>query len=239
MPDIGVRPPRARRAPLTTQPQLPVTDLASEGLTAPLKPNSRNLVEQHRGPHMGIIDQPLTHIGLEPVETVRPAPGAHAGLSFPTQTGAHRLAVSAGMPGNGRDQPAPLPQRRDLHIFLRCQHRGGARSRRRCGPPTARASKSPTPIGGHSQMRNFSKQDRGDLRERGQAPRTSPRAFSNHRRQVRVRQQRDEPNLRAAECSTEAAVRHPHRRTRRGVRVYAPPRGRSVVRRAQAALDAG
>ena len=108
--DVHVGPPVRRRARLTVRPQLAVTDLAGEGLVAPLEPERDDLVEQHRGPHMRIVSQALAHVGLEPVEPVRLGLGPHPRLSFSVQVGPDRLAVPAGVSSDGRDRPAPLLQ---------------------------------------------------------------------------------------------------------------------------------
>jgi hypothetical protein len=64
------------------RPQVPVAQLASEGLVATVEPESDQLLEQRRRPHVRVVREPLTHVRLEPVEHVRPVPGAHAQLAL-------------------------------------------------------------------------------------------------------------------------------------------------------------
>jgi len=124
--DVHVRSPVRRRTCLAMRAQFPVAELAGERRIRPVIPQRHDLVEEDRGPHMLIINKPLTHVRLEPIERIRTGLLTHPGLAFAVQIGPHRLAVMAHMPGNGRDRPPPLLQRCHLHIVLWCQHRDGA-----------------------------------------------------------------------------------------------------------------
>jgi hypothetical protein len=85
----------------------PVADLTGERRIRPLIAERDNFVEQHRRPHVRILGQPLTDVGLEPVERIRRAVGsaAHTGFAFAVQMGSDRLAVPAGVAGDRRDRP--------------------------------------------------------------------------------------------------------------------------------------
>ena len=76
MVDVDVRAALHTHARLAMRPQVPVPDLAGERLVAAIEPERDNLVEQHRRPHVRIIDEPLTHVALDPIERItisRPA----------------------------------------------------------------------------------------------------------------------------------------------------------------------
>lgn len=101
-----------RRARPAVRSQMPVAELAGEGVIAARVAERDQLVEHRRSPHVHVIHEPLTHVGLEAIERVGLGAPAHSG-----QIATHRLAVMADMAGDGRDGPAPRPQRCDLHDF--------------------------------------------------------------------------------------------------------------------------
>ena len=111
-----------RRARLTTRAQPPVADPAHERRIRRPIAQSHNLAEQHRRPHMGIINQPLTHIVRHCVEGIGTAAGPHPRLPPAGQVGPHRLAVQAQMAGDRRDRPSLCPQCVNLHVFSMCDH---------------------------------------------------------------------------------------------------------------------
>jgi len=100
------------------RPQLPVAQLAGEGRIGTRVAESHDLGEQDRGPHVLVVNQPLTHVGLDLVERVRHGPLTHTDLSFSVQVATDRLAVPANVTGDGRDRPPPLLQRVDLQVFV-------------------------------------------------------------------------------------------------------------------------
>jgi hypothetical protein len=124
--DVHMSPPVRRGARFTMRAQLAVAQLAGERRIRLGVAERHHLGEQHRRPHVHVVAQPLTDIGLEPGEHVRPSLRPHARFPPARQVGADRLAVPAGVAGDSRDRPAPLAQRCDLHVFLCCQHRDGA-----------------------------------------------------------------------------------------------------------------
>src|SRR5690606_27886796 len=105
-----------------------VADLTGERRIGPRIAERHDFVEQHRRPHVRILGQPLTDVGLEPVERILLAVGSptDAGPAFAGQMSSDRLAVPTGVTGDRGDRPSPLLQRCYLHVFLWCQHRDGA-----------------------------------------------------------------------------------------------------------------
>jgi hypothetical protein len=93
------------------RPKLTVPQHRGEPRIRPVVTQRHDLAEQHRAPHVRIVDEPLTDIRLEPLEHIGLDPPAHARLAFAGQIATDRLAVMADVTGNRRDRPAPLPQR--------------------------------------------------------------------------------------------------------------------------------
>ena len=68
-------------------------------------PEGDDLVEQHRGPHMRVLEQPGPDIGLERVIV---GPSAHTGAAFTGQIHPDGLAVMAEVTGDRGDRPTSL-----------------------------------------------------------------------------------------------------------------------------------
>jgi hypothetical protein len=75
---------------------------AGEARIRPVEAQRDDLVEQHRRPHVRVIEQPLTQVADERAERVLGGAGALAGDAAAGQVGADGLAVMAKVPGDSR-----------------------------------------------------------------------------------------------------------------------------------------
>ncbi len=125
--DIDVRAALHTHARFTMRPQVPVPDVTRERLVAAIEPECDNLVEQHGRPHVRVIDEPLTHVALDPIERINDlGPATYTRLAFAAQIRTDGLAVMTDMTSDRRQRP-PLPlQRVNLHICSLCDHQGRA-----------------------------------------------------------------------------------------------------------------
>ena len=81
--DIDVRAALHTHARFTMRPQVPVPDVTRERLVAAIEPECDNLVEQHGRPHVRVIDEPLTHVALDPIERINDlGPATYTRLAF-------------------------------------------------------------------------------------------------------------------------------------------------------------
>ena len=55
---------------LAVRAQLARPQAAGEALVAQLEPEELNLVEQRRGPHVRVVDEPFAQVGHEPIERI-------------------------------------------------------------------------------------------------------------------------------------------------------------------------
>lgn len=173
--DDRVGPPVRRVARLAMRAQSPVAQMPREGLVTAVVAQRHDLVEQRRRPHVRVIDEALTHIGLEPVERVRTRRDPHPRRRATRQHVVDRLAVHTDMTGDVGLLPTSLGESSNLHVLLLCDHEARAPLDRWVSWSTS-SREEPHPERVDPQVGKFSEQAWGSSRERGQARRLAARA---------------------------------------------------------------
>ena len=96
--------------------------LAHEARVAQRIAEPFHLVIEGRRPHVRIVDEPRRQVFGERLERVWRRLGPDSRDPLPVDVGPDRLAVSAEVPGDRRDRPAPAPQCMCFHVFPMCEH---------------------------------------------------------------------------------------------------------------------
>lgn len=122
--DLGRGAPFDARTRFAARTQFSLADLSGQGLVAGVKAQRAQLAQQDLGPHVRVVGETLTQVGLEGNERIGDA-SAHAGLAVLADMGSNRLAVATEVTGDRRDRPPARRQGMCLHGLLLCEHVAG------------------------------------------------------------------------------------------------------------------
>ena len=146
--------------------------LAHQGRIGAVESQLGQLAVQHAGEHVMVVGKARVQVVAVGLQTAgRPL----AFAVFLAQMDANRLAVAAGVAGDGRDRPSPFRQGVNLHVILLCEH----------------------PLKASRRIAGISTRDRraGPRRKRAPAPAAPPRTTSSATRRGRCSCAGDRENL--------------------------------------------